>query len=76
MFPLEKLAGAKRMVVEVEDMGHEEWRFEYQRGFVKGLVRQWAGWTRDCAQTMAWKFGRRRCLYIIGLYFSVTAGGF
>jgi hypothetical protein len=43
MLPLKKLAGLRRMVVEVEDMGQEEWCFEYQRGFVRGLAKQWGG---------------------------------
>jgi hypothetical protein len=31
------------MVVEVEDMKQKEWCFEYQRGFVRGMIKQWGG---------------------------------
>jgi hypothetical protein len=42
-FPLERLPGLTRMVVEVENMKQEEWRFEWQRGFIRGMIMQWGG---------------------------------
>jgi hypothetical protein len=42
-FPLERLPGLTRMVVEVKNMKQEEWRFEWQRGFVRGMIKQWGG---------------------------------